>query len=211
VYEIFTSLRRQLTVDLEFHGHDDLGLATANTLAAIRAGATHASVCVLGLGERAGNAALEEVATGINRLQMGRTRIHFARLTRLAAIVSHAARRPIPEGKAIVGLSVFTHESGIHVDGILKDPLTYEALSPELFGRRRRIVLGKHSGSAALLQVLCSAGITASEIQVRCLLARVRAHAQKVKRNIGRNELIDIYYRTVLACDSGTEFTEGCA
>jgi homocitrate synthase NifV len=211
VYEIFTSLRGQLDIDLEFHGHDDLGLATANTLAAIRAGATHASVCVLGLGERAGNAALEEVATGIDRLHLGRTAIHFDRLTQLATVVSDAACRPIPEGKAIVGMSVFTHESGIHVDGILKDPRTYEALSPELFGRRRRIVLGKHSGSAALRQVLCAAGITASDIQVRILLARVRAHAQRVKRNIGQSELIDLYNQIVPAGGSGAEWMEGCA
>src|ERR1017187_1994304 len=133
VYDVFTQLGRATAVELEFHGHDDLGLATANTLAAIRGGATHASVCVLGLGERAGNAALEEVVAGLDRLSQSKSSVDLLQLPRLAEIVSAAARRPIPAGKAIVGASAFTHESGIHVDGLLKDPLTYEALSPQSF------------------------------------------------------------------------------
>lgn len=196
VANIFAELRKELAIDLEFHGHNDLGLATANTLSALRAGATHASVCVLGLGERAGNAALEEVATGIDRLRLGRTGIHFARLTKLAAIVSEAAVRPIPEGKAIVGTKIFTHESGIHVDGILKDPLTYEALSPELFGRTRSIVLGKHSGTAAVRMALEGAGIEATSEQLQVLLAHLRLRAQCVKRSISNRELVDLFDAT---------------
>ena len=196
VYAAFQQLSSRLDVELEFHGHDDLGLATANTLAAIRGGATHASVCVLGLGERAGNAALEEVATGINRLGLGTTGVRWKRLIRLASIVSAAACRPIPEGKAIVGTSVFTHESGIHVDGLMKDPATYEALSPQLFGRSRSIVLGKHSGRASVQEVLHSAGVTASDVQVCTLLNKLRTFALEAKRNITRQELLDLYAQT---------------
>src|ERR1035438_6253595 len=129
VYEAFTRLSRATGVELEFHGHDDLGLATANTLAAIRGGATHASVCVLGLGERAGNAALEEVVAALAHLSVHPTGVDLARLAGLADLVALAAGRPIPAGKPIVGSAAFTHESGMHINGLLKDPLTYEAIS----------------------------------------------------------------------------------
>jgi homocitrate synthase NifV len=196
VYEAFTGLRRRFDMELEFHGHDDLGLATANTLAALRGGATHASVCVLGLGERAGNAALEEVAAAIDRLGPGRTDIRLDQLTGLAAIVSEAARRSIPVGKAIVGDSVFTHESGIHVDGLMKDPATYEAFSPGLFGRSRSIVLGKHSGRTSVAYALKSAGLEITNGQMNRLLCRMRVFAQQVKRAISHQELVDLCLET---------------
>lgn len=208
VLDVFTELRKDVALDLEFHGHDDLGLATANTLAALRAGATHASVCVLGLGERAGNAALEEVATSIDRLHLGRTGVRLDRLTRLASLVSHAAGRPIPEGKAIVGTKVFTHESGIHVDGLLKDPRTYEALPPELFGRTRSIVLGKHSGTAGVRMELQRAGIDATPDQLQVLLARLRQFAQRVKRTISNSELLDLFDDTRCAFEANSLTSE---
>jgi len=208
VFDIFTMLRQNLDLALEFHGHDDLGLATANTLAAIRAGATHASVCVLGLGERAGNAALEEVATGIDRLGLGWTGVQLPQLEHLAEVVAAAAQRPIPEGKAIVGTSVFTHESGIHVDGLLKDPLTYEALSPEIFGRSRSIVLGKHSGRTAVRNALEEVGIAASPAQVQLLLVRLRILAQQVKRTISPLELVELYTQNCGALEHPTRSQE---
>ena len=146
----FRRLRAHTTLALEFHGHDDLGLATANTLAALRGGATDASVCVLGLGERAGNAPLEQVAAAIARLGLGDTHVDLARLGALADLVARAACRSIPPAQPIVGELAFTHESGIHVSGLLRDPGTYEAIDPAMFGRQRRIVLGKHSGTAAV-------------------------------------------------------------
>ncbi|MHB8302549.1 MAG: homocitrate synthase [Acidobacteriaceae bacterium] len=193
VHEMFCRLRAALDLELEFHGHDDLGLATANTLAAIRGGATHASVCVLGLGERAGNAALEEVVAGLDRLSGTRSSVDLSQLPQLAEIVATAARRPIPPGKAIVGASAFTHESGIHVDGLLKDPLTYEALSPQIFGRDRRIVLGKHSGTASVAGALHSLGLAADERQTRLLLAQVQERASQAKRVVSTEELLEFY------------------
>ncbi len=193
VHEVFCRLRAAVDLELEFHGHDDLGLATANTLAAIRGGASHASVCVLGLGERAGNAALEEVVAGLDRLSQSKSSVNLLLLPRLAEIVSAAARRPIPEGKAIVGSAAFTHESGIHVDGLLKDPLTYEALSPQIFGRQRQIVLGKHSGAASVASALQSLGLAADNGRTQRLLAKVHERSIQAKRAVSSEELLDFY------------------
>jgi homocitrate synthase NifV len=194
VFDVFTRLSRAIGMELEFHGHDDLGLATANTLAAIRGGATHASVCVLGLGERAGNAALEEVAAGLNRFHGAGSNVDLAQLPRLAEVVSQAARRPIPVGKAIVGASAFTHESGIHVDGLLKDPSTYEALSPQIFGRVRQIVLGKHSGLASVADALQALGLTSDKSRTERVLIQVRERSMQAKRVIRTDELMDFYH-----------------
>jgi homocitrate synthase NifV len=201
VYDAFAQLGRATTVELEFHGHDDLGLATANTLAAIRGGATHASVCVLGLGERAGNAALEEVAACLNRFHGAGSNVNLAQLLRLAEIVARAARRPIPVGKAIVGANAFTHESGIHVDGLQKDPATYEELSPRTFGRVREIVLGKHSGLASVAGALQSLGLVTDRTRTQSVLDQVRQRSMQAKRVVSSEELLDFYQR---ASDTAT-------
>jgi homocitrate synthase NifV len=193
VYEVFRALRAALPLELEFHGHDDLGLATANTLAAIRGGATHASVCILGLGERAGNAALEEVVAGLNCFSENKSSVDLAQLPRLAELVAAASRRSIPSGKSIVGASAFTHESGIHVDGLMKDPRTYEELSPQTFGRDRTIVLGKHSGTASVAGALHSLGLSANELQMRLLLKQIQERSMQAKRVVSMDELLEFY------------------
>ena len=192
-YAVFRRLCAETDLELEFHGHDDLGLATANTLASIQGGATHASVCVLGLGERAGNAALEQVVAALDRIAGRRTEVRLRQLPTLAELVAAAARKPIPEGKAIVGASAFTHESGIHVSGLLRDPGTYEALDPARFGRSRRIVLGKHSGTASITHALQALGLPTNEARTREVLDRVRAHAETFKRAVGEAELLECY------------------
>jgi len=194
VYAVFRRLCGETDLELEFHGHDDLGLATANTLAAVRGGATHVSVCVLGLGERAGNAALEEVVAGLSQLMSFSTAVHPDELKALATRVAKAARRRIPAGKAIVGGAAFTHESGIHVAGLLRDPGTYEALSPAAFGRTRRIVLGKHSGSAGVGHALHALGLTADDGILDQILTRVREHAGKTKSSVSDSKLLEFYY-----------------
>lgn len=188
--DIFQELVRETDLELEFHGHDDLGLATANTLAAVRGGATHVSVCVLGLGERAGNAPLEEVVTALGETLGRRTGVDLSQLPVLAAIVASAACRIIPENKPIVGSMVFSHESGIHVSGLLRDAGTYEALDPTRFGRERRIVLGKHSGRAALRSTLRSIGLECDHERIDRLLAEVRAHASQTKRPVDLAQLM---------------------
>jgi len=138
-YALVGNLRATTDLELEFHGHDDLGLATANTLSAIRAGASHASVTVIGLGERAGNAPLEEIAVALKQLYGRETGIILPELENVATVVASAAARAIPMNKAIVGQHVFTHESGIHVAGRLKDQRTYQSLDPVLLGSCNRL------------------------------------------------------------------------
>ncbi|WP_232281144.1 homocitrate synthase [Novosphingobium nitrogenifigens] len=195
-YDAFARLVRETDLELEFHGHDDLGLATANTLAAVRGGATHASVCVLGLGERAGNAPLEEVVTALRETLGRRTGVDLAWLGTLADRVAAAACRPIPDNKPIVGASVFAHESGIHVAGLLRDAATYEALDPATFGRRRKIVLGKHSGRSAVRTMLRSIGLDAEHERLENLLAAVRARAVDTKRPVELPDLAALYDQT---------------
>jgi homocitrate synthase NifV len=192
-HDLVAGLRRRSDLALEFHGHDDLGLATANTLAAIRAGATHASVTVLGLGERAGNAALEEVAVALLRLGIGTTSVDPMRLADLADTVADAARRPVPVAKAVVGADVFTHESGIHVAALLKAPATYQGLDPALLARKHRFVLGKHSGTAALAHALAARGIELDAALAPALTEAVRARAVARKRPLATAELVDLY------------------
>ncbi|RAI45931.1 homocitrate synthase [Rhodoplanes roseus] len=192
-HALVAAVRATTDLEIEFHGHDDLGLATANTLAAVQAGATHASVTVMGLGERAGNAPLEEVAVALKQLHGRDTGIAFDRLGDVAAVVAAAAARPIPVGKAIVGDHIFTHESGIHVDGLLKDHRTYQALDPGLLGRAHKITIGKHSGLAAIAMSLADLRLPAEEHELPAILARVRERAVAIKGPVGEDGLRAIW------------------
>jgi homocitrate synthase NifV len=192
-FALIAALRATTDLELEFHGHDDLGLATANTLAAIKAGATHASVTVIGLGERAGNAPLEEVAVALKQLYGRDTGVVLSELEHVAAVVARAAARAIPLNKAIVGEHVFTHESGIHVDGLLKDQRTYQALDPGLLGRSNRIVIGKHSGLAAITALLSELQLSFNPEQAKAILARVRQHAVAHKGAVARDTVSAIW------------------
>jgi homocitrate synthase NifV len=192
-FALLAALRATTDLELEFHGHDDLGLATANTLAAIKAGATHASVTVIGLGERAGNAPLEEVAVALKQLYGCDTGVVLSELEKVASVVAAAAARAIPLNKAIVGEHVFTHESGIHVDGLLKDQRTYQALDPRLLGRSNRIVIGKHSGLAAITALLAELQLSVSTEDAKTVLARVREHAVEHKGAVGRETVMAIW------------------
>ncbi len=192
-HELVAGLREATDLEIEIHAHDDLGLATANTLAAVRAGATHASVTVIGLGERAGNAPLEEVAVALSQLHGRQTGTVLTELGKVAATVAAAASRTIPLNKAIVGDHVFTHESGIHVDGLLKDRRTYQALDPGLLGRSHRFVIGKHSGLAAIGASLSDLKLPATPGELRLILARVRAHAITHKGPVGADTLATIW------------------
>jgi homocitrate synthase NifV len=191
--DVFRLLVRETDIELEFHGHDDLGLATANTLAAVRGGASHVSVCVLGLGERAGNAPLEEVVTALGETLGRRTGVDLSALPQLAAMVAAAACRLIPDNKPIVGAMVFSHESGIHVSGLLRDAGSYEALDPVRFGRERQIVLGRHSGRSAVRSMLRSIGLEAEHERIDRLLAEVRARALRTKRIVGLADLAQMH------------------
>ncbi|SDY24488.1 homocitrate synthase NifV [Evansella caseinilytica] len=176
-------------VELEIHCHNDFGLATANTLSALAAGAAWASTTILGIGERAGNAALEEVVMAWRHLYGGEVGINTAILARLADVVSCAADRPVPKAKPIVGQMVYTHESGIHVDGLLKEKAAYQAFDPKEVGKRHQFVVGKHSGVKTITHFLQQEGIELSKQQGEKLLEHVRCLSSKNKKNVELSEL----------------------
>lgn len=181
-FKRINQLREVCDLELEMHAHNDLGLATANTLAAVLAGATHINTTVNGLGERAGNAALEESVTAMHHLYNFETGIDTRHFPEISRLVSIASGRPIPVNKSIVGDAVFTHESGIHVDGLIKHPLNYQGVDPEEVGRTHKLVLGKHSGSSAVMQAYAVIGIMLTEFEAKAMLARIREHAVATKR-----------------------------
>ena len=149
-------------VIISVHCHDDLGLAVANSLAGLRAGARQAEVTVNGIGERAGNASLEEVVMTLRTRgeKLGlRTDIDATQLCRVSKLVARSTSYPVPPNKAIVGANAFAHESGIHQDGMIKNALTYEIMRPETVGAQQTtLVLGKHSGRAAFSKRLAELG-----------------------------------------------------
>ncbi len=189
-FDLIAALRREVDLDIEIHAHDDLGLATANTLAALRAGATHANTTVNGLGERAGNAALEEVAMAARHACGMSSGIDMTALPAISRMVANAAGRPVAPGKSIVGEAVFTHESGIHVDGLLKDRANYEHFAPEELGRVHRLVLGKHSGSHGVRVACERLGLATGADVVDALLARIREHVGRTKRAPDDQDLV---------------------
>ena len=190
-HEAIARLRAAVDLEIEVHAHDDLGLATANTLAGLRAGASHANTTVNGLGERAGNAALEEVVMGLRHLHQGQTGIDTRALLGISRLVERASGRSVAFNKSIVGEAVFTHESGIHIDGLLKNASTYESFDPAELGRQRRTVLGKHSGAHAVRQAYSALGVEVEDGPLAShLLARVREHAVRVKREPNAADLV---------------------
>jgi homocitrate synthase NifV len=191
---VFQQLRAAVDIELEMHAHDDLGLATANTLAAALGGATHVNTTVNGLGERAGNAALEEVVLGLRKLYGFTLDIDLTRFPALSHCVAAAAGRPLAWQKSLVGEGVFTHEAGIHVDGLLKDPNNYQGVDPTEMGREHRVVLGKHSGKRAVMAIYGELGIPVNRDQAALLLERVRAFVGSNKRSPDRQELRFFYH-----------------
>ena len=181
-YSRINKLHQTIDMDVEMHAHNDLGLATANTLAAIRAGASHVNTTVNGLGERAGNAPLEEVVMGLRHLYGIETTIETKHFPRISQLVATASGRPVPVNKSIVGEAVFTHESGIHVDGLIKNPRNYETFSPAEVGREHRTVLGKHSGSHSVIDAYAKIGLILSDLEAHSLLDMIRNHATLNKR-----------------------------
>jgi homocitrate synthase NifV len=146
VHDRIHDLVAHCDLQIEMHAHDDLGLATANSLAAIRAGARSVNTTVHGLGERAGNAALEEVVMGLKLIDHRHTGVDLTHFNDLSQLVVRASGKPLAWHKSLVGEGAFTHEAGIHVDGLLKDLHNYQGVDPAELGRGHRLVLGKHSG-----------------------------------------------------------------
>lgn len=182
-YALFMDLKKAFpNVVFGVHCHDDFGLAVANTLAALRAGAEEAHVTVNGLGERAGNAALEEVVVALNLHYGVNTSIRTDLLYDVSMLVSRLTGVIVQPNKAIVGENAFTHESGIHTHAILAEPSTYEAIPPDLVGRRRRLVAGKHAGSHGVRAALMEMGLHPTEEQLKEIFRRVKEVGDKGKR-----------------------------
>ncbi len=179
--EVFGRLSR-LGAPISVHCHNDFGMATANTIAALRAGATTAHVTVNGIGERAGNTSLEEVVMTLESLYKIDTGIKCQDIYQLSRLVSRMTGLPLATNKAIVGENAFTHEAGIHVHGLLADTKTYEPIHPETVGRKRRIVLGKHAGRASVELALREFGIGVSDEQLAQIVTRVKELGDKGKR-----------------------------
>lgn len=175
---------------IEFHGHNDLGMATANTIAAFEAGAEAASVTVNGLGERAGNAALDEVAMALkvaSRLDCGIRNRHLSNLSELVAKISG---RELPASKPVVGAAAFRHESGIHCGGLLKDQRTYEPFAPAEVGHApSAFLVGRHCGTRLLGHELERLGLAMPADALPALLEDVREHASRLKRSLTDMEL----------------------
>lgn len=197
VHKAISVLRSEVDIEIEMHAHDDLGLATANSLAAALAGATHLNTTVNGLGERAGNAPLEEVALGLKKLYGMETGIDLTHFPSLSACVAAASGRPVSWQKSVVGEGVFTHEAGIHVDGLLKDPDNYQGFDPSEVGRSHKLVVGKHSGAHGVMAAYSSMGLTLSPVEARALLPDIRAFAERAKRSPADQELLFIYQRYI--------------
>jgi homocitrate synthase NifV len=182
VFASIQKLRAATDLDIEMHAHDDLGLATANTLAAALAGATHVNTTVNGLGERAGNAALEEVVVGLTQLYNLQTGVNLQLFPALSEQVARASGDAIGSRKSLIGKSVFSHEAGIHVDGLLKDPNNYQGVDPAIVGRSHQLVLGKHSGTQGVIHAYSQLGISVNRSQAQALLTQVRGFVSATKR-----------------------------
>ncbi|GAB6170853.1 homocitrate synthase [Paradesulfitobacterium aromaticivorans] len=193
-YERIVKLIEATGIEVEMHTHNDFGMATANALAGVKAGASFVGVTVNGLGERAGNAALEEIVMALKHLLDVDLNFATTRFREVSEYVARASGRILPPGKAIVGSNMFAHESGIHADGALKNPLTYEVFKPEDVGLERQIVIGKHSGTAAIkAKFWREYGIEIGDAEADNLLARVRSTAVDLKRSLFDKELMYIY------------------
>ncbi len=190
-FEIFSRLAsRVYGIELAFHAHNDMGLATANTIAAIRGGATCADVTVNGIGERAGNAPLDEVVVGLKKLHSIDCNVNLRKLKKLADYVERISGVALPVNKPIVGKNVFSHESGVHVNAMLCDKRSYEPLAPEEVGNIRNIVIGRHSGSSSVVHYFRQRGVLLTRSEAKEVLQRAQRMA--VVDNLPLESCLDV-------------------
>ena len=174
MYYFIKRIKEFTNKKISVHCHNDFGMATANTLAGIMAGADEVQVTINGIGERAGNASLEEVVSSIYGFSDSYTDIKMEKLYGISRYVSDVSGIVPQKNKAITGENAFSHEAGIHVQGIINNPKTYEAINPEIFGTKRRIVIGKHSGRAAIKYILENKGIYKTDDEVNNILKIIK-------------------------------------
>ncbi|MBN2110889.1 MAG: homoaconitate hydratase [Methanosarcinaceae archaeon] len=186
-YYLVSEIKKVVHTPICIHCHNDLGMATANTLSAAEAGAKQLHTTVNAIGERAGNASLEEVLVAL-RIQYGIDRYDTARLTKLSKMVNEFSGVRPAINKAIVGEHAFSHESGIHVCAILEEPRTYELFSPEMVGGERHLIVGKHTGTKALRGILKSMGYELDKEQLCELLDKIK-NCTDAKKGISPSRL----------------------
>jgi len=184
ISEMVTAVADVVGVPISIHCHDDFGLATANSLAGVLAGADMVQVCVNGLGERAGNACLAEVAMALKCLEDIDCGIRTEKLYEASRLVERVSGVPVPRNKAVIGGNAFTHESGIHAAGVMRDGSTFEPglMTPDMVGHRRQLVVGKHAGRHGIEQALKEAGLAPTRDEVTEIVQRVHAAAAHGKR-----------------------------
>ncbi|PZD94605.1 2-isopropylmalate synthase [Paenibacillus sambharensis] len=193
---IFKTLKTNVpnieSIQLSAHCHDDLGLATANALAAIQNGADQIEGTINGIGERAGNTAIEEVALALatrSEYYQAQTTLNLKEIAKTSRLVSKLTGMVVPGNKAIVGANAFAHESGIHQDGMLKEKTTYEIISPETIGLvESKLVLGKHSGRHAFREKLIDLGYDLGEEELNAAFAKFKDLADK-KKTVGDEDI----------------------
>ena len=180
-FELFNSLK-ELSAPISCHCHNDFGLAVANTLSAIKGGASEIHTTINGIGERAGNTSFEECVVSIDRLfSEFSTNIKINEIYDISKLVARSTGVYIQPNKAIVGENAFSHESGIHSDGIIKNSATYEPMTPELVGRKRKFVVGKHMGTHGLDNRLKELGLNVNEDQLKKIHDEIKGLADKGK------------------------------
>lgn len=182
ISKLISDLRKVIKVPIAIHCHNDFGLAVANTIAAVKAGATIPETTINGLGERAGNADMEQVVLALKYLEGMETSVKFSKIYPTSKLVERLSGVRIMPNFPFVGENAFAHESGIHVHGVLKKAATYEAIEPEVVGARRKLVLGKHVGAHGVAAKLKEMGIEASEAQVREITQKVKDLGDKSKK-----------------------------
>jgi methanogen homocitrate synthase len=178
IAHIVSFLREDLPCYMSVHCHDDFGLATANAVAGVMAGATHVAVTINGIGERAGNVPLQEFVLSMEALYNVTTGIDLTRLTSISKLVSEITEVPLHPNQPITGHNVFSHESGIHVAAVHANPFTYEPVTPESVGNQRRILMGKHTGHRAVRHVLSEGGKEFTDEQLEEILTEVKRRGE---------------------------------
>ena len=179
--DLFSKLN-DFSVPIACHCHNDFGLAVANTLAALKGGASEIHTTINGIGERAGNTSFEECVVSINRLlPQFSTNVKIDQIYDISKLVARSTGVYIQPNKAIVGENAFAHESGIHSDGVIKNSATYEAITPELVGRKRKFIIGKHMGTHGLDNRLKELGLNVDDIQLKQICDDIKELADKGK------------------------------
>jgi homocitrate synthase NifV len=180
-------------IDVEMHTHNDFGMATANAIAGIKAGARYVNTTVNGLGERAGNAALEELAMALEYIEGEPLGLHTDKFRELSEYVANASNRTLPTWKPIVGANLFVYECENRASASMCDPENYEVFPPEAVGLTRRYLLGKYSGAATLKLKLAEHGISVADDEAALLAGKVRSKSVALKRALFDEELLDTY------------------